>query len=295
MNASPLIFGEVLFDRFPDGRSVLGGAPFNVAWHLRAFGLQPVLISRVGGDADGAEVADTMRRWGMDLSGLQHDPVHATGRVDVRIEGGEPAYTIAHPAAWDAIGPPSALPDAPGLLYHGTLALREAASRDALEAIRAACDGPVFIDVNLRPPWWDRDATVELLDAADWVKLNEDELIALSPGSGTLAERASGLARRHGLRGLVVTRGAAGAMALEGGEPVVMAGLPRTTGVVDTVGAGDAFAAVVILGLLSGWPPGRSLERALAFAAAVCGLRGGTTADREFYRPFIDAWSLIDV
>ena len=37
--ARAIIFGEVLFDTFPDGTAVLGGAPFNVAWHLQGFGL----------------------------------------------------------------------------------------------------------------------------------------------------------------------------------------------------------------------------------------------------------------
>ena len=50
MNAQPLVFGEVLWDCFPDGQQVLGGAPFNVAWHLHAFGISPLFVSRVGQD-----------------------------------------------------------------------------------------------------------------------------------------------------------------------------------------------------------------------------------------------------
>ena len=65
------VFGEVLFDHFPDGRRVLGGAPFNVAWHLQAFGKRPHLISRVGDDAEGQEIRTAMRDWGMSEAGLQ--------------------------------------------------------------------------------------------------------------------------------------------------------------------------------------------------------------------------------
>lgn len=50
------IFGEVLFDHFPDGSRVLGGAPFNVAWHTQAFGLAPCFISRIGNDPAGYEI-----------------------------------------------------------------------------------------------------------------------------------------------------------------------------------------------------------------------------------------------
>jgi sugar/nucleoside kinase (ribokinase family) len=57
----PCIFGEVLFDHFPDGKRVLGGAPFNVAWHLQAFGEAPRFISRVGDDAEGDEIRTAMR------------------------------------------------------------------------------------------------------------------------------------------------------------------------------------------------------------------------------------------
>ena len=72
-----VIFGEVLFDDFPDG-AVLGGAPFNVAWHLQAFGMHPVVISRTGNDAQRERIIDNMQRWGMDTIGMQSDPLHPT-------------------------------------------------------------------------------------------------------------------------------------------------------------------------------------------------------------------------
>ncbi|MEN8132411.1 MAG: PfkB family carbohydrate kinase, partial [Pseudomonadota bacterium] len=65
-----IVFGEVLFDQFPDGTVVLGGAPFNVAWHLQALGYAPLLISRVGNDGLGAQIRSKMQDWGMDLNAL---------------------------------------------------------------------------------------------------------------------------------------------------------------------------------------------------------------------------------
>src|SRR5574343_1279323 len=100
---SPLIFGEVLFDHFPDGSRVLGGAPFNVAWHLQAFGLAPCFISRVGHDAEGQEIADLMAGWGMRRDWLQSDAHHATGSVQVSIDDGEPAYEIVKDSAYEFI------------------------------------------------------------------------------------------------------------------------------------------------------------------------------------------------
>lgn len=281
------LFGEVLFDRFPDGRSVLGGAPFNVAWHLQAFGEAPRLVSRVGADEDGEAIQSAMADWGMDRSGLQVDPHLPTGRVEVGLVDGEPHYDIVHPVAWDAI---EATTGPGGWLYHGSLALRDARSRSALDALAAAEGLRIFLDVNLRPPWWDRETVLARLADAHWVKLNEDELDRLAPAGENLAERARALFERNDLEGLIVTRGAAGAVVL---DPTGVAGAApaaeRVT-VVDTVGAGDAFSSVMIHGLRRGWPLETALERALAFAAAICGQRGATVADPAFYAPFLDAW-----
>ena len=76
----PVVFGEVLFDCFPDGKTVLGGAPFNVAWHLQGLGLQPLFVSAVGNDAQGEEVRRTMQSWGMATTGLQTRAAFPTGR-----------------------------------------------------------------------------------------------------------------------------------------------------------------------------------------------------------------------
>ena len=94
LEGRPLLFGEVLHDCFPDGSRVLGGAPFNVACHLRALGLDPDLVSRVGDDAAGREVLAAMRERTLDRAGIQIDHARPTGRVAVRIDAGEPRFDI---------------------------------------------------------------------------------------------------------------------------------------------------------------------------------------------------------
>jgi len=283
------VFGEVLFDHFPDGSTVLGGAPFNVAWHLQAFGMAPRLVSRVGDDPAGARVRAAMSAWGMTTADLQTDPERPTGRVEVNFNDGEPGYEIVADCAYDHIALVSSAPCR--LLYHGSLAARSPVSARSLLDLRAAGPQTVFIDVNLRPPWWQPGQVRDLLAGADWVKLNSDELALLGDGSGT---RGAGQAflGRYGLQGLLVTRGARGAdLLLASGEQIHVAPLPDTP-VVDTVGAGDAFASVMLLGLLSDWPLGTALERAQQFAAALVGRRGATIAEREFYRSFARQWQL---
>ena len=286
-----LLFGEVLFDVFDDGAEVLGGAPFNVAWNLRALGACPALVSRVGRDKRGERIRSAMEGWNMDTKWLQFDPQHDTGNVNVRVEADEPVFDIAAPRAYDFIEWDSAWKGlGPSLLYHGTLALREETSRGSLLRLKEHVDCPVFLDVNLRDPWWSHDDVYRHLDDADVVKVNEAELEQLAREGDDLGRRASGLRQRFAIKRLFVTRGARGAVAFtaDGRELAVEpAGAAR---VVDTVGAGDAFSAVLILGELHGWPLETTLSRAQQFASGVVGLRGATGASRSFYRTFADAW-----
>lgn len=290
------VFGEVLFDRFPDGLAVLGGAPFNVAWHLQAFGERPRFLSAVGDDGHGRQIRQAMADWGMDLDGLGTDPEHATGEVVVSLEGREPSYDIRADRAYDHIEPPRDDLSC-DLLYHGTLALRGARSAQALSAIRARGVGQIFLDVNLRDPWWTREQVLGLVDGAHWVKLNHDELDLLQGGeaaerSQDLAARAAAFREAHGLQGLILTLGAEGALGLDGELAPVKVTPPGNVQVVDAVGAGDAFAAVSILGLRRGWSLGTTLERAQAFAARIVAQRGATAADPDLYASFLKQWGL---
>jgi fructokinase len=290
MSGRACIFGEVLFDHFQDGRRVLGGAPFNVAWHLQAFGERPLLVSRVGSDVQGADVRAAMQAWRMDLSCLQVDDRLPTGRVEVRISDGEPSYEIVHPAAWDAIEPPGAISPI-SLLYHGSLALRDEASRRGWRSLRDSQPQLVFVDVNLRPPWWNRERVLRVISGADWVKLNRDELEQLAPGEASVRSRSESLLQGMGLQGLLLTDGARGASLLTAAGDYLETRPTCGIVVADTVGAGDALAAVMLLGLARGWPLEVSLERAQGFASAVVGQRGATVQDPEFYAPFLARWT----
>lgn len=289
----PVIFGEVLFDCFPDGEAVIGGAPFNVAWHLQAFGLSPLMISRIGEDELGRQVLDTMSGWQMDTRGLQTDSEHPTGSVSIRIIDGEPQYTIVEHCAYDHVDR-AQLPTigSASVLYHGTLAMRNSTSREALGDLRNGLDAMVLLDVNLRDPWWCKEEVLACVDAADWVKLNGDELRVLGDTEVTDHHAsAQRFLQRHDLAGLIVTLGENGAFAFtaQGGfAEVEPAGLCE---VVDTVGAGDAFTAVLILGLSREWPLALTLQRAQDFAARVVARRGATIHERGLYRDMLRDWS----
>lgn len=290
-NTGPLVFGEVLFDSFPDGGRVLGGAPFNVAWHLQAWGAAPLLVSRIGVDDAGDAVRDRMRNWGMNAAGLQRDKAHPTGSVAVTYDDGEPSFEILPDQAYDFIDA-AELPEASKapLLYHGSLAVRSSASSAALQRLKT--DGPpVFVDVNLRDPWWTRDQVLGFVTDARWAKLNEDELAMLAGSDDDVGATAAGFRERMGLEMLVVTLGSRGAMAVTASES---AHISPASGirVVDPVGAGDAFASVLILGLLRQWPLQQTLERAQSFASRVVERQGATVDDPDFYSSFCDQWGI---
>ncbi|MEZ5502448.1 MAG: PfkB family carbohydrate kinase [Halioglobus sp.] len=76
---------------------------------------------------------------------------------------------------------------------------------------------------------------------------------------------------------------------LAGGDCLQVAPVPGIK-VADTVGAGDAFAAVTLLGLRRGWPLPVTLERAQQFAAAIVTRHGATVSERSFYQAFLSQW-----
>ena len=290
----PVIFGEVLFDCFPDGRQVLGGAPFNVAWHCQAFGLNPFFISRIGNDMLGDKIKVAMQEWGMDTGGVQVDEEHPTGKVEVSITNGEPSYDIVPDSAWDFIDREQ-LPELNNilLLYHGTLVLRNNVSQLALESIKSEKDFPVFVDINLRPPWWELTMVREVIKKCDWLKLNEDELEKINPAQGSLGKVMNILQAQYMLDLLLVTQGEKGATVLTADSGFLNVAPVVESRVADTVGAGDAFSSIILVGHCYDWPLHLILERAQEFASAIVGIQGATINDASFYQPFIDEWQLI--
>lgn len=300
------VFGEALVDDFGSVQ-VVGGAPFNVARHLAGLGLPPLMITRIGNDANGARVRDEFQRYRMEDTGLQAGDGEATGRVAVDMApDGSHRFDILPHQAYDAIDADAAARAAaqaqPDVLYFGTLAQREEPSRAALQAVLKAAGALRYLDLNLRDGQYTERTVFDSLAQADILKVNEDELAQLfdwySHMCPPLDDMASldvrmacaQLMTNFTLQGMIVTLGPRGAVyyGAEGGMTAVP-GMPLAK-LVDTVGAGDAFSAVYLLGRTRGWPLDTTLERASAFAGAVCGLAGAVPADLSFYSDWRGRW-----
>jgi len=294
----PLVFGEALFDHFPDGSRVLGGAPFNVAWHLQGFKGRPLMVTAVGTDREGEEILAEMGKWGMETSGVQLHPTRPTGRVTAHLEGGQPRYDIEAGQAYDSIRI-EALPDPDrlepaSLLYHGTLGSREETSRRTLDYLRTTLDVPTFIDVNLRDPWWSVEGVFGLLEGATWVKASREEMNLLSEVAeddpSSLIDLAHTFRRRIGVDVLIVTSGIHGSLAVTK-DGSIEQGAQGVGDTVDTVGAGDAFTAVMVLGLQNGWSLDMCLRRASEFAGEICRIRGAIPSESDLYSRYLWRWN----
>ncbi len=288
-----LVFGEVLFDTFPDQSRVIGGAPFNVARHLQGLGLDPFFVSRVGKDESGEEVREQMQRWGMNTHGLQADQDRSTGMVLVRFQGDEPYYEIRKEVAFDYIELDSfheGTFEGRTLFYHGTLAARSETSARTLYALAQIKDQEVFCDINLRDPWWSRDLVRDILSWSTYLKVNLEELeevaATLEVREDSLQARARMVQKVCGLKCLVLTMGSEGAMLFPEEREHLFAAAPAVSSFKDAVGAGDSFSAVFLLGLSRGWSWDMILQRAVRIAAEVCSIKGAVPEERGFYGKF---------
>jgi fructokinase len=263
----------------------LGGAPANVAYHLHRLGMTVRVVTRIGRDPLGSAARDEFSAQGLDLEGLQSDPGLPTGAAHVRLDDrGNAGYQFVTPAAWDAIEYRET--DRRPVVVFGTLGQRDARSRAAIARLAQGVDG--ILDLNLRPPYVDLSVIVESLQRAALVKLNDEELVTVAAGLQLPAEPASfahALGVRYGVRTVCITRGGRGALLIDAG--ILHEAQPVKVDVVDTIGAGDAFLAALLVGRLRDAPWRATLAMATELGARVAAAAGA--------RPAYEAQPLLDI
>lgn len=280
---SVVCVGEFLTDCFSDGSSHPGGAPVNVAFHVAQAGLSACIVSRIGRDDEGRRLEMWAERCGFLLEALQNDQIQPTGSVRVRGASSGPTYEITTPAAWDFLeAGASALAAArsANVIVFGTLAQRNPVSRRSVRALvdAARAAGAVrFADLNLRVPYYDSETVLWTLRNADVLKMNVDELRVVSKmlgADGADADLFSGLVHELSIPRAVLTAGADGVLVHENGAITRVP--PHPAEAVDTVGAGDAFTAALVCGLMRGRSLAETAPRAARLASWVVSLRGAT-------------------
>ena len=304
---NPIVgIGELLWDIYPDGRKVAGGAPFNFAFHCHRLGHPAAIVSRVGDDDLGRELRAEVRRLGLSDEFIQTDPDHPTGTVNVTLDAaGVPTYTIAENMAWDHIAWADSLARlataGTAAVCHGTLALRSPATKRTLkrlitESVRPKPEPSVLyvLDVNLRHPRPNPAEYHEALCGAEWVKVNGEEFAEIAAAYELPPSELPQFQFQHsshdgtvwlvtdGPRGVrIVTRGPHpsnpypfATLGLSHGDEFTEPAAPARA--IDTVGAGDSFTAAMVCLHLEGRSLRECARFASHYAARVCEYPGAT-------------------
>jgi len=291
-----LVIGEILVDIFPEYRRI-GGAPFNFSYHLHQFGWPVKLVSRIGEDETGREILDLLKRRNFGTDHVQVDARHPTGKVLVHPDGsGNHEFEILPDVAYDHIelpGSPEAITGSPpALIYFGTLAQRTSAAFGHVQGFLANRNPETrcLYDINLRSGCYNTEIVRNSLWQTDILKINDGEVTMVRDmlNSPLPEDRfIDSLMREYKIEMVSLTRGNAGSELI---TPLSRnkTGVPEFGPVVDSVGAGDAYAAVLAWGYLNDWPPERILTEASAFSARICQIQGAIPDDQSFYDTFID-------
>jgi fructokinase len=274
--------GEVLWDLLPAGPQ-LGGAPANFAYHAHALGAHASVVTRVGKDSFGQAIRQRFEQLGIAAGTVQVDDIAPTGTVSVELaDRGIPNYVIHENVAWDrlAVTPEglNAVCQADAICF-GSLAQRCEPARTSIQKLVAAAPAGALriFDINLRQKYFSRSVIEQSLQLANVLKLNDGELVILAEMfglPGATRQHIELLAHKFGLQLVALTRGPAGSLLYQNGHWSQCHSIPIK--IVDTVGAGDAFTAALVLGLLQKMPLDEINALADEVARHVCSNAGAT-------------------
>lgn len=281
-------------DGYPVLRAQPGGAPANFLAALAKYGAKTALIGKVGADAFGALLLDTLRRAGIETAGVVEDPEAFTTLAFVTLDGrGERTFSFARKPGADTLlraGEVDFRLIGEARCFHfGSLSLTDEPARAATRAAAACARAGgklVTFDPNLRRPLWRDlgDAGRQMrwgLGQADVVKLSGEEGEFLFSAGPERTARI--LLEEYGVALAFVTLGPGGCYCATRRHTCLV---PAPTGIrpVDTTGAGDIFGGAAVCRLLELGKAPDALEREeladiARFACAAAGLstqrRGG--------------------
>ena len=269
-------FGEILWDVLPE--VVLpGGAPMNVAYHLKKLGHNPALITRIGHDDFGKRLVELMEKYRISTEYFQIDYRLQTGKVKANINGNETTYEIISPVAWDNINWDDSfnalLQDAQYFVF-GSLCARNEQSRETLFQLLQTAKNKV-LDINLRSPFFNKSILEHLLSRTDILKLNDAELELLTGWFSPFLleeDRLRSLQNKFKIPIIVLTKGAEGAVLLHSDKIYKCQGF--NVKVIDTIGSGDAFLAGFLSHLMKDYTPYEALLNANSMGALIATYQG---------------------
>ncbi|KFF02572.1 carbohydrate kinase family protein [Chryseobacterium luteum] len=273
-------FGEVLFDVFGEEKKI-GGAPLNLALRTASYGFPVAMISAVGNDEDGKVILDYTKENALETTGIIISQEYETGIVQVSLnERGSATYEIKFPSAWDFISVDEKIMDTvkeADVFFFGSLACRNEVSQKTLFSLLDSNDKMFKVfDVNLRKPFYNIQLLEKLMNRADFIKFNDEEILEIATGMGFESEDLESnikfISEKTNTPAICVTLGKHGSILLWNDQLYRHEGYPVK--VADTVGAGDSFLASLIAKLLSDKNPDEALNFASAVGALVASYSG---------------------
>lgn len=277
MSLQTLSVGEVLWDMFPNYKKP-GGSPANVAYHLHCLGTTSLLLSRVGTDVMGQELLSFLNDKGIHWGLIQEDPSQPTGIVNIKFIDGEPSYTINEPSAWDFVEITDELNkelDSLDAICFASLSQRNNISRETVQTLLKSVPESCLkvFDLNLRPPFVDQEVTLQCIQKADVIKVNEHEFEILTEWYDS--ERfIQEILEKNPSKIFLLTEGKRGSSMFTTDKIYHEDAYP-ITGEGDFVGVGDAFLACFTYLKLLGTPDSRILSLTNRYAAYVASKKGG--------------------
>lgn len=292
LNIDVTAIGELLFDVYPEYKK-LGGAPFNFLYHVWKLTGSGNFISRVGSDEYGDQIIDKLEKQKFDTRFIQRDNEHQTGIVNVELDDDKvPSFDIIENRAYDFIEVNDKLievVESSSLFYFGSLVQRNETSRNTIQKL---ADKSVkgFCDLNIRQNFYTKDTIDKSLEKSTAVKLNSDELKLVNElilkEKYDLRKTAKKVLSEYKLELLCITVGSDGAYLFnKESESHYKAEIQN---IVDTVGAGDAYAAMMSIGYLRNWEIEKINKLASEFAADICKVNGAIPEDGEIYNKYME-------
>lgn len=269
-----LSFGEVLWDVYP-GEKYIGGAPFNFAAHFRRCGGSAAIASCVGNDPLGGETVSAVKRFGVETGCISVNYEKPTGRCDVTLDENRiPSYSLLRDTAYDYI-PTENIGNGFDVLYFGTLALRSSFNRRSLrELISRNSFREIFVDVNIRAPYYSEETVRFALNNATILKISDEELPAVAEVLDITETAVKAFAeilhrRFPDIKLIIITLGENGAFAYDCKSGSSYFRSAEKVNAVSTVGAGDSFGAAFLFNRLCGKDVEACLTAAVKLSAYV--------------------------
>jgi len=246
---SIVCFGEVLWDLYPD-KKIIGGAPFNVFSRLHNLGNNVDFISSIGNDKLGNEILEHFNQNNYSNKFLNIDEKYETGSVIITLKNGEPSYKILSNVAWDFIPLKASYDEILSdldILVYGSLASRNIGSFKTIKELTKQSKFNI-LDLNIRESYYDFEKVSYLVNSADFLKVNLEELELINQlfkfnisGTQNLIFK---ILKQFDLKYVCVTNGEIESMIYDGKNFEIAKSFKVDS--IDNVGAGDNFLAALI-------------------------------------------------